>query len=635
MLLTKKEIINEFENYKKENHYGLKSGIAGFDDIIRMDKKSLCVVTAKPNQGKSTFLNFYCYMMAKQNEWKTLYFNFETSNGRFINDLVNLYGSLDAVVKNCYIVSTNSINSLQDIYNYIRQAKEQYNIDCVVIDPFMRLNSLINDITTYAIGSILTTLQQEAINEDVLLIVVAHPTKMKDDEEVHANAILGSTFFYSVADFIFTLKIVDAEKMVTEVKTLKIRNNLDQGISGAKCLLQFDAITKTYTQVNDDVIDDEPFCNKIAKQIMREQIENKNKSQQQHYTAIDEQYTIEEKKTQQSENKQQIQPFNLNDIKVAVYKNCNCKVAKQIIPISDAVKLGIEKKEVIDELRKICEEKKDGWQEKKRELKLKLQCFTPAKCGYSRKLRDNSEYNNIISFDIDEQDNTLPMSEIFRKLKDDKYTLYCGLSASGKGIYGFYLGNGNINDYTAQFNAMVKHLKQMKINADTSCADITRLRFCSYDKDEYWNANAESFLLKEQNHTPSQSNFKSNLEHKQRIKLDDKEKEWFDEIINEIIDTKLSITNNHEESRAIALELAYYFGMDGLIYYLLIRKQREGYNEQISTEKYLNVCNWIDEHDHEFKREGRMQTIRHFYNQAIEKDNELKSCININNFKMT
>ena len=38
MLLTKDQIINEFENYRKENHYGLKSGICGFDDIIRMDK---------------------------------------------------------------------------------------------------------------------------------------------------------------------------------------------------------------------------------------------------------------------------------------------------------------------------------------------------------------------------------------------------------------------------------------------------------------------------------------------------------------------------------------------------------------------------------------------------------------------
>lgn len=633
MLLSKEQIINEFENYKKENHYGLKSGIAGFDDIIRMDKKSLCVVTAKPNQGKSTFLNFYCFMMAKQNGWKTLYFNFEASNGRFISDLVKLYGSLDAVVKYCYIINSNSINSLQDIYNSIRQAKEQYNINCVVIDPFMRLNSYIQDINTYAIGSILTTLQQEAINEDVLLIVVAHPTKMKDDEEVHANAILGSTFFYSVADFIFTLKIVDSDKMITEVKTLKIRNNLDQGIVSAKCLLQFDAISKKYTQVNDDVIEDEPFCNQIAKQIMREQIENK--SPQQRYTDIDEQYTIEEKKTQQSENKQQIQSINLNGIKVAVFKNCNTKVANKIMSLKEATKLGNKQREIIDELRKICEEKEDGWQEKKRQLKLQLQCFTPSKCGYNRKFRDDIEYNNIISFDIDEQDNTLPMSEILRKLINDKYTLYCGLSASGKGLYGFYIGNGNINDYTAQFNAMVKHLKQIGINADTSCGDVTRLRFCSYDKDEYWNVCAEPFLLKEQNHTPSQSNIKSNLEHKQRIKLDEKEKEWFNEIMNEIIDTKLSITNNHEESRAIALELSYYFGMDGLIYYLLIRKQREGYNEQISTEKYLNVCNWVNEHEHEFKREGRMQTIRHFYNQAIEKDNELKSCININNFKMT
>ncbi len=119
MILTNEQIKQEFQNYQKQNHYGLKCGINGFDDIIRMDKRNLCVVTAKPNQGKSTFLNFYSYQMAIKNNWKTLFFNFEISNGRFINDLVNLYGDIDNVIKYCILVDTNTIKSLKDIYDTI------------------------------------------------------------------------------------------------------------------------------------------------------------------------------------------------------------------------------------------------------------------------------------------------------------------------------------------------------------------------------------------------------------------------------------------------------------------------------------------------------------------------------------
>ena len=119
MLLSKEQIKREFEDYKKSNRYGLKSGISGLDDIIRMDTKNLCVVTAKPNQGKSTFLNFYAYKMALNNGWKTLYFNYETSNGRFISDLVKLYGSINDAIDHCIIADITSIKSLEDILGKI------------------------------------------------------------------------------------------------------------------------------------------------------------------------------------------------------------------------------------------------------------------------------------------------------------------------------------------------------------------------------------------------------------------------------------------------------------------------------------------------------------------------------------
>lgn len=628
--LTKEEIKNCLGEYQSTKHYGLKIGIRPLDQILRMDKKSLAVLTAKPNQGKSTFINFYCYQMAINNKWKTLYFNFETDNGRFISDLVKLYGDVEQVIEYCHIVNIKDITSLTDVFEAIMESKRTNNIDMCVIDPFMRLNGWLSDVNTYNIGKVLTDLQQIAINEDILLLIAAHPTKIKEGMDINPNDIMGSTYFYTVSDFIFSMNITDRENMFTEIRTLKIRNNLDMGICGASCLLQFDPFTKRYEEVKEDVFD-EPFRKEgIEKKVMQEM--TANKASQQPNGKEDAQQQAEEEIMTPEPKESEIEPIDIDNIKVSVYKTCNNKAAKEIISIKDAVKLGYEQIEVIDELRRVCEEKIYGWEIEKRELKQKLRCFTPSKNGYARQLRNNNEYNNIISFDIDEKENDKPTEEIRNILINDKYTLYCGVSASGRGLYGFYVGNGEVNDYKAQFDAMVEYLRGLGIKADASCSDVTRLRFASYDNRDYWNLHAKPFLMKSEtthnNHQMTISN--DNLKVPQeRNKLEDEERKWFDEVLKEAENEHLILTKNHEESNAIGSEIAYYYGEDGLDKYLTIRKQRkESYDESKSMAKYLNICKWIDTQNYE--RKGKLQTLRHFYNIArnerIDRLNSMITC---------
>lgn len=631
--LSKEEIKKCFNDYRSTKHFGVKSGIEPFDQILRMDKKSLAVLTAKPNQGKSTFINYYCYRMAVNNKWKTLYFNFETENGRFINDLVKLYGDVEQVIEYCHIVNIKDITSLTDVFETIRESKRTNNIDMCVIDPFMRLNGWLSDVNTYNIGKVLTDLQQIAINEDILLLIAAHPTKIKEGMDINPNDIMGSTYFYTVSDFIFSLNITDRENMFTEIKTLKIRNNLDMGICGASCMLQFDPNTKRYEDVQGDIFN-EPFGKEeIAKQIIQEM--TANKTPQQPNDKEDEILQAAKEIKAPEPQESEIEPIDIESIKVAVFKSRSNKAAKQIISIKDAVKLGEQQKDVINQLRQVCEEKQDGWEIVKRELKQKLRCFTPSKNGYGRQLRNDDEYNNIISFDIDEKENEKPIEEIRNILISDKYTLYCGVSASGRGLYGFYVGNGNVNDYKAQFDAMVEYLRRLGIKADTSCSDVTRLRFASYDNRDYWNIHAVPFLMKsETTHTNHQHN-KSNdnlCANRERNKLENEERKWFDDALKEIERDNLILTKNHNESNTIGLEIAYYYGEDGLDKYLTIRKQRkENYDKSKSISKYLNICKWLETHSYE--RKGKLQTLRHFYYIARdERINILNSMISCGTF---
>ena len=110
-ILTKEEIINAIENYNPKEHYGKICGNKAIDEIMRMDKKMLAVVTAKPNQGKSTFLNYYTYMMNKSQGWKTLYFQFEiqlciSSLNRI---LIILYNNI-LIMNEHKFITNNSLN---------------------------------------------------------------------------------------------------------------------------------------------------------------------------------------------------------------------------------------------------------------------------------------------------------------------------------------------------------------------------------------------------------------------------------------------------------------------------------------------------------------------------------------------
>jgi hypothetical protein len=106
------------------------------------------------------------------------------------------------------------------------------------------------------------------------------------------------------------------------------------------------------------------------------------------------------------------------------------------------------------------------------------------------------EHTGLLAFDIDKY-NGLPIDEPTLKAMIEvvtkiPYTLYCGRSASGKGIWGLF----RISDkskHSLHFNAMELAFKQIGIELDRAPSSIASLRFVSYDPDAYFNDNAEVF----------------------------------------------------------------------------------------------------------------------------------------------
>ena len=84
------------------------------------------------------------------------------------------------------------------------------------------------------------------------------------------------------------------------------------------------------------------------------------------------------------------------------------------------------------------------------------------------------------------------MEELKKKLSKLSYIMYCGLSASGKGLF-CIIPYKDYRNHKLHFNALEQEFKDMGIVVDSSCSDIGRLRFYSYDEYPYANPDAEIY----------------------------------------------------------------------------------------------------------------------------------------------
>ena len=71
-------IIEKIQKADLTANRGYRSSISSLDNIFRLDKKQLTIITGKANNGKTTFLDYYTYMLAKNAGLKTLFLSFET-----------------------------------------------------------------------------------------------------------------------------------------------------------------------------------------------------------------------------------------------------------------------------------------------------------------------------------------------------------------------------------------------------------------------------------------------------------------------------------------------------------------------------------------------------------------------------
>lgn len=645
--ITNNDFIDSAKKYK--SFEGYRCGLTSFDEIMRIDKQTLTTLVSTPCSGKSTFTNFYGYQMGVTHNWRTLYLATETNRNDQAKKLSTLYASYQQASEHSIILE-GALSNWEELLEAIKVAKEAYNIDLVIVDNMTMLKNLIsgNDPETEKIGRAISTLKQAAIDTDTAIILVAHTTKLTEGQKVTAYSVNGSANFFNISDYMFSIEISDHEAKETTINVLKLRDDA-KGVMNGKCVLKYNTITRKYTDsdtdsstpsqhdtpkdINKDIATDvmKAIMEEEAKQAKQEDRQpagnttaaaqaatdtaantpsRDNTSKQPAGTtkaapAVKEEVTKEkanteeikkekqEVKEEKQEEKQHITPDFLLNTKVSIMRGH--KVLNES-DLYNAIITGRICKEAIAKVRRIDRSKDEiaYKQAKEKVLSFTPSCLCPI--GGSAKAENVEHVNNLIAIDLDAKDNEgVTLEEMRTKINSLPYVMYSSISVGGKGMYALIpISENNKNDFKGVFKALEEDFIKLGLKLDSSCVNVNRERYMSFDDNEYWNTKCEIYTKKL--NIPTQVNgHPTRVEINANKPLTEKDKQKVDLMIEDIKANKIQVSKNHDDTLKIANAIANIWGEEGRTLLHLIRSQRSGYDEYKTDCKFDYVLNHLDD----------------------------------------
>ena len=251
---------------------GYQIGLENFDRIFSTYTSQFITVTGIPSSGKSDFVDQMCIGYNRNYGWKTAYASPENKPNflhahKLIRKTWEGMPTKDDVGTDKWKQVTEHINdnyffidmdryTLEDVLRKGAELVKRKGIKCLVIDPYnkIKMNGASNMSIPDATMEYLTRIEAFAKKHDVLVIVVAHPTKMykKEDgtiDEPNMYNIKGGGEWYD-ASYHGLLVHRDYNKKTVKVKVLKVKfQNL--GENQAEAHFKWDHISGNYIPVFD------------------------------------------------------------------------------------------------------------------------------------------------------------------------------------------------------------------------------------------------------------------------------------------------------------------------------------------------------------------------------------------------
>ena len=558
---------------------GYYTGISNLDDVFRLDKGRLITITGVPNCGKSEFVDFYTTVLNKRYGLKTLYFSPENQPCELhLSKLVAKYTNkpleeltqdeidvaIDYICKNFYFINYDKVKGFNDIENVVETTISTLHFDILVIDSFNKVEydkpAHITD--TDFIGKILNKLCEMAIKYNVMVILVAHPTKMEwnsGDKAAKcptAYNINGSANYFNMSDYVLGVhrdRNVEDETVTIRVDKVRFSHYGTQG----KCLLKFDIASGNYYNAPEKF----DFDEKAA------------------YTPIE--FTLPSLPAKK-------EPL---DVIVSSYPNVTDTTGTEV-NLKDFILSG-KYKEVAEQIR--CGVTADERHDIKKQLYNQIPAVTVSGRFGQHKSEHLIEASGLICIDIDWKDNVDIMPQVPSILQKLKYVAYCGKSISGDGYFAV-IPIENPRHFKQHFYALEEEMKSYGIVLDKSCKDITRLRYASYDADGYYNPNATTYYWELDTEAKVTKNTKEKVIKKRLSPTSSSmtDAEMVGKQLEFLKSSGLTIPDDYDTWFKVGMALNSGLGEEGRTYFHEFSKLSDKYNEDECNTQYDNIISHYD-----------------------------------------
>lgn len=225
---------------------GVDIGLSNFDKLCSFETKRLVVLTGIPGSGKSEFIDQIVERLNIRHGWRAAFYSPENAPvechvSKLIEKLTGIkfdpnnltqteYEAAKAYVnENFFFINPNENCSVENILSKARYLIRRHGIKVLVIDPYNRLDINCGRAKeTDMVRDILRSLINFAQQNNVLIFLVAHPTKLQKNKDTHKVEaptlydIAGSAHFYNMADYGIVVHR-DRPNNRVEIKVSKVR----------------------------------------------------------------------------------------------------------------------------------------------------------------------------------------------------------------------------------------------------------------------------------------------------------------------------------------------------------------------------------------------------------------------------
>lgn len=216
------------------------------------------------------------------------------------------------------------------------------------------------------------------------------------------------------------------------------------------------------------------------------------------------------------------------------------------------------------------------------EEKKKLPAFTVSGCFNEKRSRNTLlNHSGFICVDIDEagNENIANFEQLKRELSNIVNIAYCGHSVSGRGYFAL-IPISEVDKHEYYFEEIEKAFFSLGIQIDKACKDVSRLRIISYNDSPYISSTTVKVNLSSQQKGLELITLKPILS-----------RERLEQLVEEITEKKIDITQKYPQWFGIACGIANEFGESGRIYFHKISKFNRGYNKEEANKLYSACLN--------------------------------------------